>query len=130
MSDDTSVVVILLQSGDLAFCRSTDGDYKVWTRITSFNMYCDVTYHNGKFYAITFNGGVGVLRINTTHPYVEALTEDKTIKASVYIRTCLLGDSASESLFILVKNAPLEASPNPFGLNRSLCSTLGTASGF
>ncbi|KAJ8633313.1 hypothetical protein MRB53_026649 [Persea americana] len=102
MSDDTSVVVILLQSGDLAFCISTDGDYKVWTRITSFNMYCDVTYHNGKFYAITFNGGVGVLRINTTHPYVEALTEDKTIKASVYIRTCLLGDS----------------------------STLGTASGF
>ncbi|RWR94719.1 putative F-box protein [Cinnamomum micranthum f. kanehirae] len=101
MSDDAAVVMVINErSSKLAFCRIGDN---VWTHVSSSTReaYFDVIYYNGQFYAIAFRGRLGVVHIDTTHPYVEILTE-LIIVDRFY--PYLVADSASKSLFIVLRS--------------------------
>lgn len=111
------------------FCRLGE---KAWTPITTeieahdvideFVAH-DVIYHKGQFYAVSMDGSVGVLHINSACPYVEILSE--TIRVDDYPRTYLVANSVSESLIIFARISPqineVEADPH----NYDSRSTLG-----
>ncbi|KAJ8626675.1 hypothetical protein MRB53_019982 [Persea americana] len=103
MSDDASVVAVIYDRWDLAFCRTGD---KVWSRIRSeSNFYFDLIYHNGQFYAVGLDGRVGVCSINNTNPYVETLTEVLIEGITDFTRPYLVVDSANKGLLIVLRSA-------------------------
>lgn len=105
MSDDATVVAVVHDGSALAFCRIDD---RVWTSVSvtaGYNGYSDVIHHKGQFYAITTEGSIGILHINTPNPCVQNLTGLDTIGVQSFVRTYLVADSASMSLFIIVRDS-------------------------
>ncbi|KAJ8644180.1 hypothetical protein MRB53_005928 [Persea americana] len=77
---------------------------------------------------MSFMGGIGVLRINTLNQWVETVMEDEVIEVGHYNRTYLLGDYASERLFIFVRDSISVDCQHPLDPNRMLTgrrSTIG-----
>lgn len=68
---DFIAVVILNQTGDLAFCRKSD---ESWTFLGDAQSYCeDVIYHRGLFYAVNRYGSIAVCDMNGSSPRVSII---------------------------------------------------------
>lgn len=100
MSDDESVVVVIHDMWALAFWRRGD---KIWTSVRNSwrDNVSDVLFHKGKFYAVTCDGELAIIHIDTINPYIELLTD--RIKKILDRRIYLAADSVSEGFFIFMR---------------------------
>ncbi|RWR89476.1 F-box protein SKIP23-like protein [Cinnamomum micranthum f. kanehirae] len=106
MSDDAKVLVVIYDLNSLAFCRIGE---KGWTQVSPTIVFHDAIYHKGQFYAVTIEGSVGILRINTSPPYLKFITErvmNVENLRTYYPRTYLVADSASERLLVFRRLSP------------------------